>query len=416
MKIIYLHQYFNTPDMNGGTRSYEIARRLVAAGHEVEMITTDRSGQNNVPGWRNSVEEGINVHWLNLEYHNRMGFAARVKAFLHFAYAAARKANEIDGDIIFATSTPLTIAIPAIIKKYLSKKPMVFEVRDLWPELPIAIGALKNPILKFMAKRLEHAAYHNSEAVIALSPGMKDGVVATGYNPKQICVIPNSCDIDAFTSNDTDIAQFRSERQWLADNPLLLYAGTLGEINGVGYLVGLAKALEAINSPIKTLIVGEGKERELIIAQAKSAGVLEKNLFIENYRSKKEMPAMFGAADMSLSLFVDLPPMRSNSANKFFDALASGTPIMINYGGWQADIIKNNEAGIVTWQMSFHDAAQHLHQHMMDKKWLESASKNSHKLSIDTFSRDKLVYEFEQVLQLVLNGKADQVSKLNEWD
>lgn len=402
--------------MNGGTRSYEIARRLVAAGHEVEMITTDRSGENNVPGWRKSVEEGINVHWLNLEYHNRMGFTARVKAFLHFAYAAARKANEIDGDIIFATSTPLTIAIPAIIKKYLSKKPMVFEVRDLWPELPIAIGALKNPILKFMAKRLEHAAYHNSEAVIALSPGMKDGVVATGYNAKQICVIPNSCDIDAFTSNDTDIAQFRSERQWLADNPLLLYAGTLGEINGVGYLVGLAKALDAINSPIKILIVGEGKERELIIAQAKSAGVLEKNLFIENYRSKKEMPAMFGAADMSLSLFVDLPPMRSNSANKFFDALASSTPIMINYGGWQADIIKNNDVGIVTWQMSFHDAAQHLHQHMMDKKWLESASKNSQKLSIDTFSRDKLVNEFEQVLQLVLNGKADQVSKLNEWD
>lgn len=416
MKIIYLHQYFNTPDMNGGTRSYEIARRLVAAGHEVEMITTDRSGQNNVPGWRNSVEEGINVHWLNLEYHNRMGFTARVKAFLHFAYAAARKANEIDGDIIFATSTPLTIAIPAIIKKYLSKKPMVFEVRDLWPELPIAIGALKNPVLKFVARKLEHAAYHNSAAVIALSPGMKDGVVATGYNADQVCVIPNSCDNEAFVSNDADIAQFRSEREWLKDNPLLLYAGTLGEINGVGYLVNLAKALESIGSPIKILIVGEGKEREKIIAQAKNANVLDRNLFIENYRSKNEMPAMFGAANISLSLFVDLPPMRSNSANKFFDALASGTPIMINYGGWQADIIEETGAGIVSWQMSFDEAAEFLHCHMMDERWLETASKASHMLSVEKFSRDVLVDEFEQVLQLTIKGQANQISKLNNWN
>src|SRR5690554_1131687 len=168
MKIIYLHQYFNTPQMSGGTRSYEMARRMVAAGHEVHMLTSYRDSDALERGWFHSEESGIQVHWYPVPYSNHMGFMQRVKAFLAFALAARKKAIELEGDIIFATSTLLTIALPAVAASRKKKVPLVVEVRDLWPEMPIAMGAIKSPVLRYLAHKLARWAYRNSAAVVAL--------------------------------------------------------------------------------------------------------------------------------------------------------------------------------------------------------------------------------------------------------
>lgn len=144
MHIVYLHQYFNTPAMSGSTRSYEIARRLVSAGHRVSVVTSSRISDDR-KGWVQSNESGIDVHWLAVPYSNRMAYGERISAFLRFAFGAARRAASLRGDVVFATSTPLTIAIPGVFAARKLKVPMVFEVRDLWPEVPIAIGALRNP-------------------------------------------------------------------------------------------------------------------------------------------------------------------------------------------------------------------------------------------------------------------------------
>jgi len=179
MKIIYLHQYFNTPEMSGGVRSYDIAKHLVDNDHTVEMVTTNRSSSNS-GDWKISNEDGINVHWLSLFYSNKLSYFKRLLAFFSFAYHAAKKGSKLQGDVIFATSTPLTIAIPALYISWKKSIPMVFEVRDLWPDVPIAVGAIKNPIVKYLAKLLESYTYKKSKAVIALSDGMKDGVIKAG--------------------------------------------------------------------------------------------------------------------------------------------------------------------------------------------------------------------------------------------
>src|SRR5262249_25944568 len=145
VRIVYLHQYFVTPSMAGGTRSYEMARRLVAAGHEVHMITTDQQASAGHHQWRETVEGGIRVHWIDVAYNNNMGFARRVVGFLTFALRAAGKAFRLQGDIIFASSTPLTVAIPALLASTRARVPFVFEVRDMWPDVPIAIGAIRSP-------------------------------------------------------------------------------------------------------------------------------------------------------------------------------------------------------------------------------------------------------------------------------
>src|SRR5690606_349402 len=114
MKIVYLHQYFNTLEMSGGTRSYEMARRLVAAGHEVHMVTSWRNDDSRSTSWFTTEESGIQVHWLPVPYSNHMSYRERISAFASFAFRSMTKAKELGGEVIFATSTPLTIAIPAV--------------------------------------------------------------------------------------------------------------------------------------------------------------------------------------------------------------------------------------------------------------------------------------------------------------
>lgn len=412
MKIIYLHQYFNTPEMSGGTRSYEMARRMVATGHEVHMITSYRTQDITTKDWFITKEAGINVHWFPVPYSNKMGFSSRIKAFLAFAFAARKKAITLDGDIVFATSTPLTIALPAVPSSRRKKIPMVFEVRDLWPEMPIAIGALKNPLLKFAAKKLERWAYFNSEAIVALSPGMKDGVVRTGYPAEKVAVIPNSSDNLEFEYSAEAAARFREEREWLSNNPLLVYTGTFGAVNGVGYMVPIAQELQKLNSDIRILLVGDGAEVKAVTDLATKAGVLGKNLFIEGKLPKKDIPALLSAADIASSLFIDLPEMRPNSANKFFDALASGTPVMLNYGGWMHDLVKANGCGLALWQRSPSEVATELDQKMHDVNWLKQAGKAARQLAEEYFDRDILANQLIQVLQAAKQKRSASASQI----
>lgn len=412
MKIIYLHQYFNTPDMSGGTRSYEMAKRMVAAGHEVHIVTSSRDEGNRHIGWRVSRESGIHVHWFSVPYSNHMNYLQRISAFFSFAKTAKNKAIELEGDIVFATSTPLTIALPAVLSSRKKKIPMVFEVRDLWPEMPIAMGALKNPVLQFFARKLERWAYQNSSAVIALSPGMKEGVVQAGYSADKVAVIPNSSDNTEFKYNSQAAHEFRAARPWLEDKPLLVYTGTFGKVNGVGYMVELAKALNTLNSNIRILLVGDGAERSQVISSAKEAGVFEENLFFESRIPKKDIPALLSAATMASALFIDLPEMRPNSANKFFDALASGTPIFINYGGWMNDLVKSHGCGLAMWKKPIEEVAKELNWKLYDKEWLESAGNAARTLAENDFDRDKLAGQLIEVLERVVNNQSLSVSTI----
>jgi glycosyltransferase involved in cell wall biosynthesis len=396
MKVIYLHQYFNTPRMSGGVRSYDIAKHLVDSGHMVEMITTDRSSLAG-NGWKISNENGINVHWLSLFYSNKLSYFKRLLAFFSFAYHAAKKGPKLQGDVVFATSTPLTIAIPALYISWKMSIPLVFEVRDLWPDVPIAIGVIKNPVIKYLAKLLEKYTYKKSKAVIALSDGMRDGIVKAGCEENKIIVVPNFSNRELFNLSITG-EKFRAKREWLKDTPLLVYTGAFGMINGVDYLVDIAEQLALLKSDIKILLIGGGKQYSNIIYYAKKKCVLNDNLFIESSISKSELPQLLAAADLASNIVINVPEVWNNSANKFFDALASGTPILINSGGWQADLIDKEDIGISTFGLTLQQSALKIKELLSDEKKLKELSKNAQNTSIKYFDKNDLVGKIEKIL------------------
>lgn len=404
MRIIYLHQYFNTE--MGGTRSYELGRRLVAMGHDVQMVTSDRTPRADGlrgarRGWHCTNEAGIHVHWLHVPYSNTMEYGDRLKAFARFAWSASRKAASLGGDIVFATSTPLTIAVPAVYAARRNRIPMVFEVRDLWPELPIALGALKSPVTIRCARLLERVAYRHAARIVALSPGMKAGVVATGYPADRVSVIPNACDVSLFDVGGAPGAALRREHPWLQDRPLVVYAGTLGLANGVGYLARLAAQVRALDPAVRFVVIGAGKEEPAVKRAAEQLGVLGDNFFMIPERPKAEIARWLSAADLASSVFIDVPALWANSANKVFDALAAGKPVAINYQGWQADVFRETGAGLVLDPTDIDAAAARLVTAIRDRDWLAQAGAAARSLAAGRFNRDRLAVELEQVLRSV---------------
>ena len=398
MRIVYIHQYYCNPRMTGGIRSYEQARRLVARGHEVDVITTDITPGHRGFGWRVTDDDGVRVHWYAIPYSNQMSYARRLRAFGEFMVLAAVKAARLRADLVFATSTPLTVAVPGVIAAKLRRVPFVFEVRDLWPEVPIEMGALRNPVARRLACGLANFAYRNAAEVIALSPGMAAGVTAR-LPSARTTMIPNAADIELFQRvRPEDVRRFRAGNRWLGDRPLLVYTGALGRVNGVEYLVHAARRMHEIDPGIQILIVGHGYEWESTRNLAAAHGLLDRTVHMWEKVPKADLPVILGAATMSSSFVRPIRALWDNSANKFFDAFAASRPIAINYGGWQADVLRESGAGLVLDPVDADEAGKLLADRLRDDDWLGRARAAAHRLAVERYSRDLLFDRFEDVI------------------
>jgi glycosyltransferase involved in cell wall biosynthesis len=399
VKIVYLHQYFNTPAMPGGTRSFEMARRLVATGHEVNLITA-RRGADSAGGWKVTEEAGIRVHWYPVPYSNQMGFVERVYAFLRFATVAARKAASFKADVVFATSTPLTIVLPGLFAARRLRVPLVFEVRDMWPAVPIAMGFLNNPLLRMGAHWLERMAYRHSRHVVALAPGMRDDIVATGIEPENVTVIPNGCDVDIFGADlSAQATAVRAVHPWLHERKLVLFAGTLGRANGVGFLVQVAAAMRVIDPDVRFVVVGDGAERSQIADAARASGVLDLSFFMLPAMPKTELASWVAACDFTVGLFSGPRVLWKDAVqNKFFDSLAAGKPVACNFAGFQSELAVEEGVGLIMSPDNPELAARQLYDKLNDPVWITSAAARARELAFHEFSRDRQASQLESIL------------------
>jgi glycosyltransferase involved in cell wall biosynthesis len=375
----------------------------------VTVVTSDaalpaayRAGR----GIHRSTLDRISLLVIGVEYSNEMSNARRMVSFARFATLASWCASRVKADLLFATSTPLTIAIPGLVSRAVQRAPLVFEVRDLWPEMPIAVGALRNPIARLMATALEWFAYHGSEHIIALSPGMAAGVVERGISPDRVTVIPNGCDNGRFDVPESVGRAVRASVPGLRPGvPLVVYAGTLGLVNGVEYLAELAAAVRSINSEVRFLVLGEGKYKGSLVEKARDLGVLDATMYVRPPVPKKAMPEVFAAATAVMSTFAPIEAMEKNSANKFFDGLAAGRPLIVNYGGWQAEILEESGAGIRVSGTDAEGAAADLVAFVTDPVRLRLARDAARSLSRERFDRDLLFGLLIEVFERVVQGR-----------
>jgi glycosyltransferase involved in cell wall biosynthesis len=334
-----------------------------------------------------------------------MGYGARIRTFLRFAALSATQAAGLDPDVVFATSTPLTIALPALYASWRRNCPMVFEIRDLWPDVPIAIGALKNPLARHAALWLERTAYRRAACVVALAPGMKDHVISKGIPAERITVIPNGCDLDLVVPSELEMCP-RETDPWIGDNPLLVFCGTFGLVNGVDYLARLAAALLHLDPAIRLVGIGTGREWDNTRRLAADLGVLGVNLRLLGEVPKADTLAWMRAADATLALFTGPEIIwRDAVQNKFFDSIAAGTPVFNNFRGWQAIVAEEAGAGLIVSGTDIAVAAKVVAQRLRDRQWLESASVAARHLAAERFNLDRLAADLERVLIAVTSRR-----------
>ncbi len=337
-------------------------------------------------GVRRGIVDGIEIIEFDLRYSNSDGFLRRTWIFLKFACRSVLVALREPYDILYATTTPLTAGIPGIFSRWLRGKHFVFEVRDLWPELPRAMGVIRNPVVLGGMGALEFVSYRSANRLVGLSPGIIDGIVRRGVPPGRTLLVPNGCDISLFGSSGDDWAH----TEVCNTDLVAVFAGTHGIANGLDAVLDAARELlRRGRRDIKFVLVGQGMLKPQLQRRAAAEG-LDTVLFLEPV-NKARLAALMRRADIGMQILANVPAFYfGTSPNKFFDYIASGLPVLINYPGWLAEIVQTEGCGVVVPPDNARAFADALEAAARDRNALREMGRRAKELATREFDRERL--------------------------
>lgn len=373
-----------------------MAGKLIEAGHEVTMVCgsygVGHTGltQEFNGGRREGVVDGIQVIEFNLAYSNKDSFSKRTWLFTKFALRSIGLALTQRYDVLFATTTPLTAGLPGIFARWLRGRTFVFEVRDLWPELPREMGVIKNPIVLWLMGVLEWLSYRSAHRLVGLAPGIVDGITRCGVDRAKVAMIPNGCDLSIFS----DKSQPWRPKGVAASDLMAVYTGTHGIANGLDAVLDAAGTLKRRGRDgIKIVLIGEGKLKPALEARASAEGLT--NVVFHAPVDKQALAGLMASTGVGLQILANVPAFYyGTSPNKFFDYLAAGLPVLCNYPGWLAEMIAKNQCGFAVPPNNagaFADALEYAAAHRDELRIMGS---NSRKLADNQFDRAELSSQF----------------------
>lgn len=329
---------------------------------------------------------GIRVVQYQLPYSNRDSFLKRSLTFIRYAAICVKHALFDDYDLIYATSTPLTAAIPGIAAKLMRRgKLFVFEVRDLWPELPKAMGVIRNPLVLCGMELLEWLSYRCADACVGLAPGIVKGIQCRGSCGLPIEMIPNSCDLELFHPEVEPLPMPGGGRKFVA-----IFTGAHGIANGLHAVLDAAEELKRRKrEDICFVFIGDGNRKDSLVRRADEQG-LSNCVFLDPV-PKSTLAGYVARADVGLMILDDVPAFyNGTSPNKFFDYISSGLPVLTNYPGWIADIVCEAECGVSVAPGDAHAFADMIEMLSDHRDMLKCMGRNARSLAESEFDRGKL--------------------------
>lgn len=378
---------------------YEMTRRWVDAGHQVTVVTSpyeksDICADKFIERQR---VDGIDLIVINSADSNRDGIAKRIFKALVFSFMSCYYALTVKCDMVMASSGPITVGLPALLTKWFRRKPMVFEVRDLWPDGAIELGKLNNGLLCNIAIWFEKLCYKNAALVVPCSKGMEEGVLRKHPTAKTL-VIPNASDVELFSQV---IEEDKKIPEKYEGKKLFLYAGSLGLMDEVEQVI---EGVRLVKDPsVLWLVIGDGAEKVHLQQLVTKYGLT--NVEFLGIMPKTEVIKWFMRVEATFVTFKDLKVLHTSSPNKMFDSFAAGVPIIQSTKGWIKELVERSECGINVEPYNPEQFAAAIELIASDRDYRDKLAVNAKRLAEEEFSRDILAERYLRELVLLSPDK-----------
>jgi len=391
--VVLFLQHYHTPDCPTAARPFSLVRRL-ARTHDVTLVTSSAWRERRLTSHFDWVPPPVRLIEIEVPYRNAMSVFERGRSFARYALSAIIHGLRFRRpDVVVGSSTPLSAAAVAAVVARWHRVPWIFEVRDLWPDFPIQMGAVPSPTAQRVLRWTERALYRSAEHVLALSPDMASHVRQQAPDTPVSTVLYGT-DFDLLDAiEDREVERLRAD---IGGEHIVLYAGSFGRANAIPTLLDTARRL-CDRSGIRFVFAGGGFHTPDVRAAARSCT----NVHHIGPLPYPDVLTLFRAADLSVVSFADRPVLATNSPGKFFDSLAAGTPVIVTQPGWTSDVVETHRCG---WAVPSEnpDALARLIAQILDAPdHLVEAGRSGAALARETYDRQRAADHITTVIEQV---------------
>ena len=401
MHILYVYQFYNSPDCYTTAKHHGFIRYFVDQGHKVSIVSSRTFLDQRITNEFEWLPNGVDATHIRVPYANEMSVARRSIAFADYMVRALAAGLRMEKpDVVFGVSTPLTAAWTAKQIARIKRVPWVFEVKDLWPLVPVEVGGITNPLAVRGLFRMERKLYESAAHIVSLSPAMTDYIVGTGTSPEKVTTIVNGTDFPLIDRvSDSEVDRLRAEHG-LEGKKVVLYGGKYGRMNGIPSLIAAVGRL-AHREDLQFVFIGYG----YFAPSVEQLAANQANVTALPALPKHQMFPWFRLADLSLFSVIHSAALGTASPSKVFDSLACGTPIVMINEGWATDLVLKERVGFATPPGNETSLAETIENAFADEVGLRAMGERGRALAERDFDRRDHVKRLEAVLQAVVDGQ-----------
>lgn len=402
MKILLIHQYFLEEDDPGGSRWNEITKTWTNMGHEVSVIGGMMHYNGNIKReeykgkfFVKKKQGAVDVYRSHVSESYNSGFIGRLWGYFSFMFSSFwNGVFKVNGryDAVLVTSPPLFVGISGFLLSKVKGIPMVFEIRDLWPESAIDTGVLTNKLIIKLAYSVERFIYKKSKLINVLTPAfyniLRD---IKGINEEKLIMIPNAADFTLSEEilNNFDRDQFRKEND-LEGKFVITYVGAHGVANHLDQILEAGKLLEDTN--VLFLLIGQGMEKKRLIDKAKQMEVV--NVRFHDPVPKKEVFKFIIASDMGVSVLKKVDTFKTVYSNKTFDYFSCKKPVLMGIDGVSRELVEEAKAGSYVEPENAEEYNRIIRLYLNDLERIKKEGENGYKFAKENFDRKVLAERY----------------------
>ena len=401
LRVTFLTHYFPPEVGPAQTRLHELAKRLIAAGETVTVVTgfPNYPAGEIFPGYRGKrfmedTFDGIRVLRTWVFATRSRGFIGRLLnyySFPMFSLLAVRKLGPTD--IIYVQSPPLFTGLAALWFSRLKRAPYIFNVSDIWPQSAVELGMLRNRFAIRLAEMLERHIYRRATRITVATPGILERLAVRGVPREKIFLLTNGVDTAAYnvSSPDRDLAK----RLGLDGHKVFMYAGLHGLAQGLDVILEAAKLTR--NPDVLYVFVGDGADKPALVAKAEAEGI--SNVRFLPIQPTSTLPAVLNLAYATVIPLRRLDLFKAALPSKLFDSMAASRPIVAPLWGEAAALVEAAACGLVVEPEDARGVQEAVEKLAADPALAQRLGEQGRRYVVEHFNRDDIAKRLVKLLE-----------------